>query len=163
MDEILNTSQTEESLNIAAKDWNRITNAAREVGYREGIQNGSDIVSQEGFDKGYIEAFKTAFILGKFKSLLNIMPQNIKHPQNINKILDKTRRGACYICVLESQNRNDDTQKPFSQIINEQKSHSIKVIEKLYQYFKPYIKDLNIDESNILEIPIQVSQLSKDD
>ncbi|XP_043254841.1 uncharacterized protein LOC122398748 [Colletes gigas] len=162
MDEFSNTSRIEESLNIAGKDWNRIRSAAEKGGYREGIDNGSESVFQEGFDIGYEEAFKTAFVLGKFKSLLNAVPHNMKHPQNISEILDKTRRGACHICEMEFQNKNDDTQKQFSDIINDQRAHSIKVIETLYGYFQPYIRDLNINESNILEIPNQVPQLFED-
>ncbi|XP_053985987.1 uncharacterized protein LOC128880202 [Hylaeus volcanicus] len=160
MDKFSNTSQIEESLDIATKDWNRITSAAKKAGYREGIENGADSVFQEGFDKGYEEAFKTAFILGKFKSLLNT--QDTEYPSSINKILDKTRRGACYICEMESQNKNDDTQKPFPQIINEQRTHSMKVIETLCQYFQPHMKELNITESDILGILNQISQPSND-
>ena len=152
MDNSKNSSETEDSLDIAAKSWNRIINAAKTSGYREGVENGSNDVFQEGFDKGYEEGFKTAFILGKLKSLINAMPRNTEHPQHINDVLDKTRRGACYICVTESQNTDENIQKPLSQIVNEQRAHSTEHIQALRHYFQSYVKELNIDQSNVLEI-----------
>lgn len=119
-------------------------------GYREGIEDGSNSVFQESFNNGYKEGFQIAFILGKFKSLLNIISRDVEHPQNINEILDKIKRGICHICVTEFQNIND--QKIFSEIINEQRSYSLKVLQTLYQYFQPYVKQLNINESDILKI-----------
>lgn len=116
------------------------------------MENGSNDVFQEGFDKGYEEGFKTAFILGKFKSLINAMPQNTEHPQHIREVLDKTRRGACCICVTESQSADESIQKPLSQIVNEQRAHSAERIQALRQYFRSYVKELNIDQSNVLGI-----------
>ncbi|XP_031833550.1 uncharacterized protein LOC116427399 isoform X2 [Nomia melanderi] len=129
---------------------------------REGLENGSDSVFQEGFDKGYEEGFKNGFILGKFKSLLNTVPQVNEHPQDIKEILNKTKRGVCNICLMESQNVNYETQKPFSQVIDEQRNHSTEVIQRLCQYFQPHVKKLNINESNVLEIPNDISNLSND-
>lgn len=40
----------------------------------------------------------------------------------------------------------------FFEIINEQRSYSLKVLQTLYQYFQPYVKQLNISESDILKI-----------
>ena len=152
MDDLKNSSETEDSLDIATKSWNRIINAAKTSGYREGVENGSNDVFQEGFNKGYEEGFKTAFILGKFKSLINAMPQNTEHPQHIRDVLDKTRRGACYICATESRSTDENIQKPLSQCVNEQRAHSTEHIRALRQYFQSYVKELNIDQSNVLEI-----------
>ncbi|XP_033328195.2 uncharacterized protein LOC117221384 [Megalopta genalis] len=161
MDEFSNTPETEESLDIAAKDWDRVINAAKKIGYKEGVENGSDAVFQEGFDKGYEEGFKSAFNLGKFKSLLNTVTQDIKYPQDVKEILDKTRRGACHICLMESQNPNYETEKLFSQVIDEQREHSTKIMQRLCQYFHLNVKDLNINESTILEGQNCVSNLTE--
>ncbi|PBC33919.1 uncharacterized protein LOC108003963 [Apis cerana] len=150
MENSINELDIEDSLKIASKEWNRIINAATKDGYREGIEDGSNSVFQESFNNGYKEGFQIAFILGKFKSLLNIISRDVEHPQNINEILDKIKRGICHICVTEFQNIND--QKIFSEIINEQRSYSLKVLQTLYQYFQPYVKQLNINESDILKI-----------
>ncbi|XP_076235171.1 uncharacterized protein LOC143179733 [Calliopsis andreniformis] len=158
MNDFTNSSENEDSLDIASREWNRIRNAAKKTGYREGVENGSNDVFQQGFDKGYEEGFKTAFILGKFKSLLKAMPQNAKHPQDVNRILDKTRRGECHICMTASQHMDEDAQKPLSQIINEQRAHSTKCIQTLYQYFQSDVEKLNIDESNLLDIQHSIKE-----
>lgn len=162
MEDFLDVTETDDSLNIATKDWNRAIDIAKKHGYREGIENGVNSVFQEGFDKGYEEAFETAFILGKFKSLLNVIPQDVILPEHIKKILDKTRRGACYICMIESQGKND-MQKSFSQIINEQKKHSLNIIKILDEYFQPYVKELNINKSDISKLKNQIQKLSEDE
>lgn len=151
MENSLNESDTEDSLNIATKNWDRIISTAKKDGYREGVEDGSNSVFQNGFDSGYKEGFQTAFILGKFKSLLNAIPKDVEHPQNIKEIFDKTRRGACHICVAELHNVNN-TQKSFDEIINEQRSYSVKVLQTSYEYFQPYVKQLNISEFDILKI-----------
>ncbi|XP_078034607.1 uncharacterized protein LOC144468775 [Augochlora pura] len=161
MDGFSNTPETEESLDIAAKDWNRVINAAKKIGYKEGIEIGSDAVFQEGFDKGYEEGFKSAFNLGKFKSLLNTVSQDVKYPEDIKEILDKTRRGACHICFMESQNPNYGTQKLFAHVINEQREHSAKIMQRLCQYFHLRVKDLNINESSVFQGQNCVSNLTE--
>ncbi|XP_003707464.2 uncharacterized protein LOC100882310 [Megachile rotundata] len=162
MADFLDATETDDSLNIATKDWNRAVEIAKKNGYKEGIENGANSVFQKGFDKGYEEAFETAFMLGKFKSLLNVIPQNIILPEHIKEILDKTKRGACYICMGESQGKNN-TQKSFSQIINEQRKHSLHVIQILDEYFQPYVKELNISKLDISELKNQVEKLSEDE
>ncbi|KOC64718.1 hypothetical protein WH47_00221 [Habropoda laboriosa] len=158
MESHLNGSDSEDSLNIAAKDWNRITDVAKKNGYREGVQDGSDFAFQDGFDAGYLGAFHAAFILGKFKSLLNSMPQDIEHPSNVNEILKATRRGACYMCITDSQGTNN-IQKSSSQIIKEQKTYSMNVLKTLFKYFQPYIEQLNISDTDILQIQNYVPEV----
>ncbi|CAK9822648.1 hypothetical protein ANTRET_LOCUS1133 [Anthophora retusa] len=150
MESHLNGSDSEDSLNIATKDWNRLTDAARKNGYREGMQDGSEFAFQDGFDAGYLEAFDTAFILGKFKSLLNSMPKDIEHPPNINEILKNTRRGVCHMCITNSESTN--IQKSSSQIIEEQKTYSKNILKTLHEYFQPYIEQLNISNMDTLQI-----------
>ncbi|XP_034176870.1 uncharacterized protein LOC117602677 [Osmia lignaria lignaria] len=162
MEDSLDVVKTDDSLNIAAKDWNRTIEIAKKHGYREGVASGADSVFQEGFDIGYKEAFQTAFILGKFKSILNFNPQDVKLPDHIKEILDKTRRGACYICMEESEGRND-MQKSLSQIINEQRTYSLNIIQTLYEYFQPYVKELNINELDVLKMHNQVQEPSEDE
>lgn len=101
-------------------------------------------------------------MLGKFKSLSITMPQTDKCPQDINRILDKTKKGICHICATESENTTENTQKTFSQIVNEQKAYSAKLIQMLYQCFKPYTTELNIDESDILDIQNSIKEASED-
>ncbi|XP_076765642.1 uncharacterized protein LOC143432697 [Xylocopa sonorina] len=161
MDNSLDELDDEDSLNLASKEWNQITDTAKKGGYREGVIDGANSVFQEGFDIGYKEGFRTAFMLGKFKSLLNTASQDVKHPQNIKEILNKTRRGICHICMTESESGNN-IEKPFSEIINEQKTHSINVLETLHQYFQPYVKQINIDELDKLKIESHPSKELRD-
>lgn len=112
------------------------------------MDDGSNFVFQESFDNGYKEGFQTAFILGKFKSLLNSTPKDVEYPQNIKEILDKTRRGTCHMCAVKIQNTN----KSFNEIFDEQRSYSVQVLQMLYEYFQPYVEQLNINESDILKM-----------
>lgn len=144
LEDNVSVSSEEDVLDIAQKDWSRVINAASKAGYRDGIEDGSESVFQEGFDKGYEDAFKTAFVLGKFKSLLNVTDE--KHPSEIKQILDKTRRGACNICKLESQQQKEDVDKmPFSEIVTQQKMYSEEVIKKLHEHFKHIIERLSMN------------------
>ncbi|XP_043511907.1 uncharacterized protein LOC122529655 isoform X1 [Frieseomelitta varia] len=147
-----NKSDIENSSNIAAKDWDRIINNAKVRGFRRGIDDGTDLVYQESFDNGYKEGFQTAFILGKFKSLLNSTPGDVEYPQNIKEILDKTRKGVCYMCATKLEDMSETNQKSFDQIFDEQRSYSVQVLQMLYEYFQPYVKQLNISESDILKM-----------
>ena len=115
------------------------------------MDDGSNFVFQENFDNGYKEGFQTAFILGKFKSLLNSVPKDVEYPQNIKEILDKTKRGACHICAAEFQDI-DNTNKSFDEILDEQRSYSVQVLQTLYKYFQPYVKQLNISELDTLKM-----------
>ncbi|KAK1118360.1 hypothetical protein K0M31_015062 [Melipona bicolor] len=150
MDNSSNESDIEDSLNIAAKDWDRIIDSAKKGGYRKGVDDGSNFVFQESFDNGYKKGFQTAFILGKFKSLLNSVPKDVEYPQNIKEILNKTRRGACHMCAAEQD--INSTNKSFDEILDEQRSYSVQVLQTLYEYFQPYVKQLNISESDILKM-----------
>ena len=117
------------------------------------MDDGSNFVFQESFDNGYKEGFQTAFMLGKFKSLLNSTPRDVEYPQNVKEILDKTRRGACHMCAAKLQDINS-TNKSFDEILDEQRSYSVQVLQMLYEYFQPYAKQLNISESDILKIQV---------
>ncbi|CAL7949628.1 unnamed protein product [Xylocopa violacea] len=162
MDNVLNELDGEDSLDLASKEWNHVMDTAKKSGYREGVIDGENSVFQEGFDIGYKEGFQTAFLLGKFKSLLNTISQDEKHPQNIKEILNKTRKGICHICMTESESVNNK-QKSFSEIINEQRTHSINVLDTLYQYFQPYVKQINIEELDKLKTESHFSKGLKDD
>ncbi|XP_017891635.1 putative tRNA 2'-phosphotransferase [Ceratina calcarata] len=157
MENLSSESDSEDSFNVACKNWDRITDAAKKTGYRKGIEDGTDSVFQEGFDKGYKEGFQTAFLLGKFKSLLNVVPPNVERPQNIKEILDKTRRGACYLCMTASH----EEEKSFSQIDNEQQLHSIRILQTLHEYFQPYAKPLNFNDLNEFQIQSQIPKITK--
>lgn len=98
---------------------------------------------QEGFDIGFEDGFKTAFVLGKYKSLIATVSSTLKHPTDIAAILEKTRRGACHICSVESQNPNVHDM-PFSEILENQRTHSTKVINRLHEYFEPILNNSNI-------------------
>lgn len=140
-------SSEEDALDIAKKDWSRVISAANKAGYRDGIEDGSESVFQEGFDRGYEDGFKTAFVLGKFKSLMNASDE--KHSVDIKQILDKTRRGACNICKLETQHQKEDIDKmTLSEIIGKQNIHSAEIIEKLRIHFQPIIEQFNINMSD---------------
>lgn len=140
----------DDTLQVAAKNWNRMTNAAEKTGYREGRDEGSETVFQEGFDNGYEEAFRTAFILGKFKSLLNAMPQDTQHSSDILEILNMTKRGACYVCEMEKHNQ-DYQDKTLSEIVCTQREHSRQIIQRLFKYFKPIIQKSKINIHGISE------------
>lgn len=135
------TCEYDESLNIAARNWNRIMEAASKMGYKEGIEMGSESVFQDGFDKGYEDGFKNAFILGKYKSLQNSASCSTKYPTDIAEILKKTRQGDCYICK-KSKDTNDivQTEKPLAMIVSEQMVHTKSTVRGLYEYFQPVIQ-----------------------
>jgi hypothetical protein len=138
--------EDDDSLHIASKCWERMTNAAVKTGYREGIQDGVDSVLQEGFDIGYKDGFKTAFTLGKYKSLATSLSPTLKHPADVATALDKTRRGACWICSVESQNKTFNTYEniQFSEILNNQRIYSAAVINRLHEYFEPILNKSGI-------------------
>ncbi|KAL0128884.1 hypothetical protein PUN28_003924 [Cardiocondyla obscurior] len=137
---------TDDSLHVASKCWERLINAAVKTGYREGILDGADSVLQEGFDIGYKDGFETAFALGRYKGLVAASTSASKHPTDVAAALDKTRRGACWICDMESQNKAGTSQNaPFSEILNEQRAHSAEVISRLREYFKPLLKKSGIE------------------
>lgn len=137
-------AEYDDSLHIASKCWERVMDAAIKTGYREGIQAGADSVLQEGFDIGYKDGFKTAFTLGKYKSLAISLSSTVKHPEDITAILDKTRRGACWICSMESQNKTWNENIQFSEILNKQRAHSAAVINRLNEYFEPILNKSGI-------------------
>ncbi|KAF7990843.1 hypothetical protein HCN44_000648 [Aphidius gifuensis] len=130
----------DESLELGSKSWNRIFTAAIKTGYREGVEEGSSTVLQSDFDIGYVDGFKIAFILGKYKAIANLYLKDTQHPQEIIDILNTTKRGACYICKLEQNSENLDPQA-----IELHKEHTTKILNKLYDYFLPLLKNKNID------------------
>jgi len=99
-------------------------------------------VLQEGFDIGFKDGFETAFVLGKYKSLITTLSPS-KHPADIAAILEKTRRGACNICSAESV-RNPNIHISFSEILKDQRAHSTKVINRLHEHFEPILNNSNI-------------------
>lgn len=118
------------------------------MGYREGIDEGSESVYQDGFDKGYEEGFPIAFALGKFKGLSTLLPNNVQHPSKIKQILEKTRRGECYVCSLESDPKkvmSPGTKEEFQSILCKQVEHSEETIETLKKYFQTVFKDQEVD------------------
>ncbi|XP_015584835.1 yae1 domain-containing protein 1 [Cephus cinctus] len=141
---------TEDVLELASKTWNRLTNAAVKAGFREGIEDGRQSVFQEGFDKGYKEAFKTAFELGRYKGLAAGLPKDHNHPLEISSILDKTRRGECYICLKNTRTKKSNEtfdEKSIDDIIEDQRKHSTIVLDRLHEYFELLMKDCNVDIS----------------
>ncbi|XP_011167796.1 uncharacterized protein LOC105201470 isoform X2 [Solenopsis invicta] len=153
MEDVIHTTEygsqskrDDDSLHIASKCWERVMDAAVKTGYREGIQDGEDSVLQEGFDIGYKDGFETAFALGRYKGLTVAAMPTLEHPPDVSATLDKTRRGACWICNMESQNKTSSPHEntPFSEILNEQRVHSTEVISKLHEYFKPILKKSDI-------------------
>ncbi|KAK0087246.1 hypothetical protein PV325_001402 [Microctonus aethiopoides] len=145
MDNILDND--DDTLNIGSKTWNRLMDGMSKTGFREGVEEGSQAILQADFDKGYVDGFKTAFILGKYKSLAIFELNEIEHPKEINDILEKTQRGVCHICDLESSNENLRGDSEI--IINNHQKHVSTVLNKLYSYFSPLLKDRGIDISNL--------------
>ncbi|XP_029161969.1 protein YAE1 homolog [Nylanderia fulva] len=132
-------AEDDDSLHIASKCWERVMDAAAKTGYREGIQNGADSVLQEGFEIGFKDGFETAFTLGRYKSLATSLPSTVKHPADVTTVLDKTRRGACWVCSMESQNKTSNENIQFSEILSNQRTHSAAVINRLKEYFEPIL------------------------
>lgn len=103
---------------------------------------------QEAFDMGFKDGFETAFILGRYKALSTILSNStLKHPPDITSLLDKTRRGECWICSIESQNemsvRYKDT--PFSEILCKQRAHCLEATNRLHEYFKSLLRESKIE------------------
>lgn len=100
---------------------------------------------QEGFDIGYKDGFETAFALGRYKGLA-VSSTSMEHPANVAVALDKTRRGACWICNVESRK---DPNAPFSEVLNEQRAHSTEVMSRLHEYLEPILKKSGIEMNSI--------------
>lgn len=79
-------------------------------------------------------------MLGKYKSLSITLASSIKHPVDIAITLDKTKLGACWIC-MKSQTSNTCGDIPFSEVLSNQRTYSMEVINKLYEYFHPVLKE----------------------
>ncbi|XP_011686641.1 PREDICTED: uncharacterized protein LOC105449245 isoform X2 [Wasmannia auropunctata] len=135
-------SRDDDSLYVATKCWERVMDAAVKTGYREGAQDGADSVLQEGFDIGYRDGFETAFTLGRYKGLAAVSTSAPEHPADVAAVLDKTRRGACRICDVESRRKAPSPHEdaPFDEVLNEQRAHSAEVIGRLREYFEPILK-----------------------
>ncbi|XP_046829548.1 uncharacterized protein LOC124428969 [Vespa crabro] len=138
----------DEDLFIGYKNWDRLITAASTIGYKEGIEDGQESVFQEGFDMGYKDAFNTAFMLGKYKGLINSMQQNMELSSVVKDILHETKKGICYICNEESKNKDVNGQiedVPFIDIIEKQKTYSKNVIKTLHKNLELIIVKNNID------------------
>jgi len=86
---------------------------------------------------GYKDGFETAFVLGRCKGLLAVISPTLKHSADVTAVLDKTRRGACWICSVKSKQNEIEPnyeQIPFSEILNNQKTYSVDVIKRLHEY-----------------------------
>ncbi|XP_032686891.1 uncharacterized protein LOC116851530 [Odontomachus brunneus] len=141
-------SAEDDSLDIASKCWQRVINTAAKTGYREGIQNGTDSVLQEGFDIGYEDGFKIAFMLGKYKSLSLASSSTIEHPADVTVTLNKTKRGVCWICSMESQNKSCNYENiSFSKVLDNQRKYSTDVINRLHEHFQSVLKESSIETS----------------
>lgn len=134
----------DECLDLGSKTWNRIVTAAIKTGYREGVEEGSNTVLQSDFDIGYVDGFQVAFILGKYKAIANLYLNDIQHPQEIVDIINTTKRGACYICKLEQDSKNLDLRA-----IELHQEHTNMILNKLYNYFSPLLKNKNMDLTNM--------------
>ncbi|XP_033217334.1 uncharacterized protein LOC117173064 [Belonocnema kinseyi] len=144
-------------IQIAEKAWQKSVESAKKIGFREGIDAGSDSVLQEGFDTGYAEAFKIAFALGVYKALATALPEEVKIPQEIQDILSMTRRGACVLCKTEpqiqsrkkSKEESESSEKSLEDVIKSQREHSVHTIQTLYEYFEPLFKKYELDVEDL--------------
>ncbi|KAH0556599.1 uncharacterized protein LOC123274601 [Cotesia glomerata] len=139
------SSEIDETLEVASKTWDRVIETANKTGFREGVDVGSEAVLQEDFDRGYVDGFKIAYILGKYKGLANSLFKNIEHPKEINDILEKTRRGACHICESQYSGVIQDQAK----ILAKHEEHTLKICKILQGYFEPLLKNFKIDINDI--------------
>ncbi|XP_051166712.1 uncharacterized protein LOC127284998 [Leptopilina boulardi] len=146
-----------EELEIGERTWKRAVESAGKSGYREGMDDGSDAVLQEGFDVGYAEAFKTAFALGMYKSMAKALPDDVKIAPEIVEILRTTDTGACVLCKTEPSvsSRRKTEEKTLEQVLKAQREHSAHTIKTLYDYFVPLLKQHNVklDPMKIDDLP----------
>ncbi|XP_034941395.1 protein YAE1 homolog [Chelonus insularis] len=142
----------DEALQIGERTWNRAVKAAEKEGFREGVEEGADQVLQKDFDEGYEDGFRIAFILGHYKGLAAFLFKNIDHPKEINDILEITRRGACYICEVESKQENKDDDET---ILHNHREHTLKICKKLKAYFDPLLKNKGIDTDFTKELNLE--------
>uniref|UniRef100_A0A6M2DH30 Essential protein Yae1 N-terminal domain-containing protein n=1 Tax=Xenopsylla cheopis TaxID=163159 RepID=A0A6M2DH30_XENCH len=131
--------ETDETLQMSARDRDTASNIAYKIGYREGAEFGKNLTFQEGFGKGFRDGFKAGFHLGKYQGLLTLLQSNqvnIPNKININPELhvDKPSRGCCRICSNESNETIPD-------ILKEQE---IKTCNHLVNLFNSYGELANI-------------------
>lgn len=88
--------------------------------------------------------------MGRYKSLATLA-STLKYPADIATVLDKTRRGACWICLMESQNKTCNVHEniQFSEMLNNQRIHSAAVISRLHEYFEPILNESDT-ETNLI-------------
>lgn len=101
---------------------------------------------------GYKDGFETAFMLGRYKGLAAFSSSMSEHPVDVITALDKTRRGACWICNVESRNKTSSPKEnaSFSEVLNEQRAHSTEVINRLHEYLEPVLKKSGIGINSTL-------------
>ena len=58
-------SGNEDHLFYAEKDWRRLEKRSLTTGYREGLDHAADEALQQGFDRAYVEGYKTGLENGK--------------------------------------------------------------------------------------------------
>ncbi|KAL7301541.1 hypothetical protein TKK_0005973 [Trichogramma kaykai] len=136
--------QDEDTLEIASKTWKRSMNAVSTQGFREGREDGSMSVYQEGFDKGYVDAFKISFILGAYKGFLKQLGKDVKFPEEIKIMLDQSKKGMCYLCANEST-KPLDGYKNIDEIRNCQREHAQKIIKIIKDIMDPLLNESKID------------------
>ncbi|NP_001161252.1 uncharacterized protein LOC100313522 isoform X1 [Nasonia vitripennis] len=145
--ENLTDHNDEDSLELASKTWNRVIDSASKTGFREGIKDGSMSVFQDGFDRGYKQAFRVTFLLGVYKGLANSMMKDVQLPLQVENILSKSKKGLCYLCEIESKGTTVAPDQSIDEIENCQKDHPDKILQILKDYFDPLFQEQNIDLS----------------
>lgn len=121
------------------------------------MDDGSDAVLQEGFDLGYVEAFKTSFAIGIYKSMAQALPKTVTISREIEEILRTADTGACVLCknTVTVSSRRKAEEKTLEQLLKEQRQHSAHVIRILHDYFVPLLKEHNVtlDPMKIQDLP----------
>lgn len=126
-------SGSEEEIEVAKRDFDKIRGDLSTGGFREGAMKGHEAAFQSGFDTGYAQGFETAFLMGKLNGIIETLKTNADSLSlDSNQLeacrLEDTRRGLCAICP-ESTSCSCKT-KDTSTLIKNQKEFSDKILEE---------------------------------
>jgi len=70
-DDEMYDEQIDYDLDMAQKNWSRISNGINKESYSDGIQQGQNQTLQDGFDEGFKLGFATNVLLSKLKGILS--------------------------------------------------------------------------------------------
>ncbi|GAB0092831.1 hypothetical protein DMENIID0001_078680 [Sergentomyia squamirostris] len=130
-----NSDAVDDDIQVSEQNFTKLTDIHHKSGFKDGISDGREQKYQEGFDGGFRDGFHHAFLVGKYKAMLDVKQQKTENdPKDSNSdlLLKNPNLGHCQICL-------DPTliEKDLSDLIGITKSHTEKIHSKIEEKYKP--------------------------